>query len=71
MALSSFFALLGKIVKVANIANIIAVVPKPRLFIKGYCHLVGCSLIVHIFSSFQLETKTTFYKLCWPYMVSS
>ena len=24
----------------------------------------------NIFSLFQLETKTTFYKQCWPYMVS-
>ena len=33
MALSSFFALhLGKIVKVANIAKIIAIVPKPFIF---------------------------------------
>ena len=54
-----------------------------RWFIKGHCQLVGCSLIfwllrsVRVFNSFsnnfslfQIGTKTTFYKQCWPDMVS-
>ena len=67
MALSSFFALLlGKIVKVANIAKIIAIVPKPFIFnvsnvLQYFINKKNCS-DVYCISVITLDFRNLFAK---------
>ena len=67
MALSSFFALLlGKIVKVANIAKIIAIEPNPFIFnvsnvLQYFINTIFCS-DVYCISAITLDFRTIFAK---------